>query len=287
MNESTMFTVLVQSVLTEEEVNLLLSLVKYYEKGRKFTVYDLLLYWTQAAFEQWNGYRDGADRASSCGLPEVNYSTFSKKAKEVPFEVFKRLFDLLLKKCNRQIRRQLKLPKDLLLIDSTVVTVGKTRLPWAPFHGERAGIKLHVALEEATGMPAQVVETIGKRHDGPVGEDLADDRYIIVADRAYGKIERFDRYQQEGQSFVIRLKENVHLEQPRPLRRLKSQDSPILQDLTCQLGTPQYRSEKRHRVVVFRDANGNEIRVVTDLMEVSAERIAETYKARWQIGVSS
>ncbi|MCY9707167.1 hypothetical protein M5X00_02765 [Paenibacillus alvei] len=35
---------------------------------RKFTVYTLLQYWAQAAFEQWDGYRDGADRAVTCGL---------------------------------------------------------------------------------------------------------------------------------------------------------------------------------------------------------------------------
>ncbi|EPY09877.1 MULTISPECIES: hypothetical protein [Paenibacillus] len=56
---------------------------------RKFTVYTLLQYWTQAAFEQWDGYRDGADRAVTCGLTQANYSTFSKKAKAVPFELFK------------------------------------------------------------------------------------------------------------------------------------------------------------------------------------------------------
>lgn len=27
----------------------------------------------------------------------------------------------------------------------------KTRLPWAPYHGERAGIKLHVALQAENG----------------------------------------------------------------------------------------------------------------------------------------
>ncbi|SYX86892.1 transposase (fragment) [Paenibacillus alvei] len=46
-------------------------------------------YWAQAAFEQWDGYRDGADRAVTCGLTQANYSTFSKKAKAVPFELFK------------------------------------------------------------------------------------------------------------------------------------------------------------------------------------------------------
>jgi len=112
-----------------------------------------------------------------------------------------------------------------LFIDSTTVTVGKTRLPWAPFHGERSGIKLHIAFHTASGQPQNVIETVGSRHDGPVGEELADSAYIIVQDRAYGKIERFDRYKTEGQSFVIRLKENVQIVFPHSLRRQKTNDS--------------------------------------------------------------
>jgi hypothetical protein len=286
MKKSSTFHSLLQTVITEEEVRQAISeIVGYVDKARKFTVYDLFQYWAQAAFDHWSGFRDGADKAASCGLLEVDYSTFSKKAKEVPFTLFKRLFDLIIKKCNRITRRQLKIPKDLLLIDSTVVTVGKTRLSWAPYHGERAGIKLHVALTEANTMPMNVVETVGIRHDGPIGEELVDDRYIIIADRAYGKIERFDRYKREGQSFVIRLKGNVKLKRRKSLKRQKEEGSPVLQDFTCRLGTTQCRSEERHRVVIFRDANGNEIQVVTDLMLVSAECIAQMYKARWQIEI--
>ncbi|MCM3292090.1 hypothetical protein M3661_18360 [Paenibacillus sp. MER 180] len=132
MKKSTMFQSLLQSILFEEEVIHLAELVGYHETARKFTVYTLLQYWAQAAFEQWDGYRDGADRAVTCGLTRANYSTFSKKAKDVPFELFKRLFHLVHQKCSRQTRRQLKFPKELLLIDSTTITVGKTRLPWAP-----------------------------------------------------------------------------------------------------------------------------------------------------------
>ncbi|MCF2719123.1 hypothetical protein [Paenibacillus sp. 203] len=54
-----------------------------------------------------------------------------------------------------EVQRVVKLigPKELLLIDSTTMTVGKTRLPWAPYHGERAGIKLQVALRAENGQP--------------------------------------------------------------------------------------------------------------------------------------
>ncbi|WP_316502821.1 transposase [Paenibacillus sp. B2(2019)] len=124
-------------------------------------------------------------------------------------------------------------PKKLLLIDATTMTVGKMRLPWAPYHDERAGIKLHVALRAETVQPLNVMETIGSRHDRPVSEHLEHPDYIIVMDRAYEKLERLDRYKTDKQSFVIRL----------------------------------------------RDFEDREIRVVTDLMQVTPEQIAQIYKA--------
>jgi hypothetical protein len=201
MKKSTMFSVLVQSILTEEENKPLVELIGYQDKARKFSVYTLLQYWMQAAFEKWEGYRPGVDRGLSCGLPAVNYSTFSKKAADVPYDLFKQLFHLLVSKCNRQLRRHLSIGKELLLIDSTTITVGKTRLPWALYHGQKAGIKLHVALEAATNMPLQVVETVGTKHDGPIGEQLADQQYILVQDRAYGKIERISNRRVNPLSF--------------------------------------------------------------------------------------
>jgi hypothetical protein len=84
---------------------------------------------------------------SYSGLTPVHYSCFSGKAADVPFTVFKELFHLLIRKCNRETRRKLAFPKALLLIDSNTMTVGKTRLPWAPYHGERAAVKLHVVLQ--------------------------------------------------------------------------------------------------------------------------------------------
>ncbi|TBL67612.1 IS4 family transposase [Paenibacillus thalictri] len=218
-------------------------------------------------------------------MPEVHYSRFSSKAAEVPFAVFKELFHVLVQKCNREVRRKLAFPKELLLIDSTTLTVGKPRPPWAPYYGERAGVKLHVAFKAETEQPLQVEETVGSKHDGPVSDSFTHASFILVMDRAYGKLERLDRFKQEGQSFVVRLRDNVHLEKPKVLRRQSLADSSVLRDITCQLGTLQCRSEKRHRVVIFRDFEGREIRVVTDLMHVTAEQIAQMYKARWQIEV--
>ncbi|MBE0339353.1 transposase [Paenibacillus sp. 23TSA30-6] len=78
-------------------------------------------------------------------------------------------------------------------------------------------MRLHVALQAENGHPLQVIETLGFRHDGPVCEALAQPDYILVMDRAYGKLERLDDFKIQGQSFVIRLRDNVHLEKPHTL----------------------------------------------------------------------
>ncbi|WP_144424498.1 IS4 family transposase [Paenibacillus xylanivorans] len=223
--------------------------------------------------------------AESTGLKAAHYSRISTKAAEVPYAVFKGLFHLLVAQKNRRFRRQLAFPKELLLLDSTTVTVGETRLPWAPYHGKKAGIKLHVALRETEHVPEKVVETPGSLHDGPISEQLVHPDFIMVMDRAYGKIERLDRFKTSNQSYVVRLGDNVYFHHPRALRRHPSKDSGVIRDISCQLGTPQNRSQERHRVVIFHDFEGREIRVATDLTEVSIEQIAQMYKARWQVEV--
>jgi hypothetical protein len=285
MKKSTTFTKLVQTLLQEKDVQGIVKELKYADVARKFTAHQLLVFFMHAALGQWDSYRSGVGQAELCGLNPFHYSTFSSKASDVPYELFKRLFHLLVSRCNRATRRRLHIPNDLLLVDSTTVTVGKTRLPWALYHGGRSGIKLHVAFSAATEQPVQVIETMGTAHDGPVGENLVDKDYIVVNDRAYGKIKRFDAYVRDKQYFVTRIKENVTLVNAHSLNREKVALSPVTRDITCYLGTPQCQSELRHRVVIFNDNHGNEIRVATNLRHLSAEQVADMYKARWGIEV--
>lgn len=113
-----------------------------------------------------------------------------------------------------------------------------------------------MALLAEKQQPLKVMEMIASKHDGSICEYLEHSDFIIVMGRAYRKLERLDRYKADGQSFVIRLRYNVHLEKPRSLRRQSIANSPVIRDITCQLGTSQCRSQKRHRVVIFRDFEG-------------------------------
>jgi hypothetical protein len=285
MNNHTPFLAVFKQVLTEEEVKELTGRTDYVDTGTKVTVYVLLQYFAQACYHGWDGFRSCVRHAKTHDLKPIHYSALSGKAGDVPYEVFKRIFHMLVKKCNRQTRRHLNLPKDLLLIDSTTVTAPKSQLPWASYKKFRAGIKLHVALSHAQHSPVQVTETIARRNDAPLGEVLADDSYILVQDRAYGKIGRLDQYLLAGQSFVIRLKDNLHLVKPRKLKRQAFGETRIVRDITCYIGQGKCQSSKRHRVVEFENEHGEIVRVVTDLRKESPGVIAEIYKARWQIEV--
>jgi hypothetical protein len=55
------------------------------------------------------------------------------------------------------------------------------------------------------------VETTDLRHDGHVGETLTDPKQILVENRAYFKVERIDQFAEDGQYFVIRMKENLQI----------------------------------------------------------------------------
>lgn len=283
MAKNTMIFTLLQNFISQEEIMEILAEFGFEDTARKCDVPTLLNYLVGAATFEWKSLRDAADTAPAQGLKSVNYSTLSKRLGELNYLIVKRIFERIVGRLNRAARRKLKLKKELLSVDSTTITVGKNRLPWALYHGERSGIKLHVSLTNSTGMPLKVVETTGLKHDGPIGEQLEDKRFILVADRAYFKIDKIDRYAKTGQDFVIRLKENIQLNRKKSLKRTVIEGSNILADFTCTLGTAQKQTEKRHRVVEFTDYEGDLVRVVTNLRDETAEEIAGMYKERWAI----
>lgn len=183
MNKNTTIFTLIQNFLSEAELHAILAKFNYVETARKCTVSTLISYLIGAATNEWKSLRHAADVGASNGLVSVNHSSLSKHLKALDYGITKRIFEVIVGKLNRATRRRLNLPKkQLLSIDSTTITVGKSRLPWALYHDERSGIKLHVSLTNETGMPLKVVETTGLKHDGPIGKELEDKRFILVCD---------------------------------------------------------------------------------------------------------
>ncbi|AIQ31513.1 hypothetical protein P40081_27680 [Paenibacillus sp. FSL P4-0081] len=55
MKKSTSLSNILQLVIPEEKVRSLLEELNYIDVARKFTVYDLFLFLSEAAFQQWRG----------------------------------------------------------------------------------------------------------------------------------------------------------------------------------------------------------------------------------------
>lgn len=285
MKNFTMISDCIQAFLSENEINSILEDIQYKDSARKFKVSNLLNHWIASSVDGWKSFRDSEVRSKSHFLNNVDFTTFSKKAKDVPFEFFKRAFVAILKKSNRKTRRSLSIPKRIVAVDSTTITFGQSKLPWAKFHGKKSGIKLHAHIDVDTCMPVKITETNARVHDNTVSKaDLFNDT-ILVKDRAYTDLKTFDMYKNKNQDFVVRIRNNSKFIFRKSLQRLKDIESSVYEDFTAILGNQQNQSVERHRIVFFKDYDDKEVRVCTNLMNVSAETIAEIYKARWEVEV--
>ena len=165
MKNFTMISDCIQAFLSKDEINSILQDIEYKDSARKFDVSNLLNHWIASSLDGWKSFRDSEVRSKTHFTDNVDFSTFSKKAKDVPFEFFKRAFVAILEKSNRKTRRSLSIPKQIVAVDSTTITFGESKLPWAKFHGKKSGIKLHVHLDVNTSLPVKVEET--NRTHGP------------------------------------------------------------------------------------------------------------------------
>lgn len=285
MKNFTMILDCIQAFLSEDEIKFILNDIGYKDSARKFNVSSLLNHWIASSLDGWKSFRESEFRSKACSFNNVDFTTFSKKAKDVPFEFFKKAFIAILRKCNRKTRRSLSIPKQIVAVDSTTITFGESKLPWAKYHGEKSGVKLHVHLNIDTSMPVKVEETTGLVHDNVVSKADLFENTILVKDRAYTDLKTFDNYKNNNQDFVIRIRNNSKFISKKSLQRLNFLDSSVYEDFTAIIGSNQNHSKQRHRVIFFKEYNGTEVRVCTNLMDISAEAIAEIYKSRWDIEV--
>ncbi len=94
------------------------------EKARKYTVSLLISYLIHAEANEWKSQQYAADVGRSAGLATLDHSSLSKHTKALDYAIMKQVLDVMIGKLNRAVRRRLKIPNNLLSIDSTTITVG-------------------------------------------------------------------------------------------------------------------------------------------------------------------
>jgi len=85
----------------------------------------------------------------------------------------------------------------------------------------------------------------------------------------------------DGYFFVSRLRKNAVI---RVIERFElTENSSVLSDEMILIDTTQNRAENAFRLIKVLDSKGNELHLITNRFDLSADEIAELYKSRWAI----
>lgn len=188
----------------------------------------------------------------------------------------------------RQIRKEIN--KVVRLLDSSPFQLkGRGYSEWTKPHRTLRcqGLKLHVEYDLELKSPIRVKTSHANYNDSTMGQNWPIERdTIYVFDKGYYDFNWWWSIHQKQAYFVTRLKKNVAI-----IEEVQHEvtGDVILEDSTFKFKNKSPRGGKKNlyteslrRVVVKREGK-DPLVLVTNLLDVSAEIIAELYKARWDI----
>lgn len=261
---------------------------------KKLKADKLLALIALAQLRQFKGLREissslnDEEISKAVNLNSVDHSTISRRLAALPTEALETLFRSLKNKCIAEIglNKANRYFGRLHLIDSSTISLCVTNYRWAEFRKTKGGIKVHLRLKIHDGgvVPDKMVMTPARPSDRTQMDAMIvayDENAINVFDRGYFDYKQFDNYCQEKILFVTRLKENAIVEVMTELN--VEQDSPIKRDAIVFLGKNNQRMKHPVRLIETEDTEGNPIRIITNVTDLTAIEISDVYRHRWKI----
>lgn len=225
------------------------------------------------------------------GSEEVRRSTLAEANARHGWEVFALVAGSLMQQVQRCVRHEAQ--EFLRLIDSSSITLqGRGFDAWTQARRTRntQGMKLHVVFGLPEQAPLSQSMTLANVNDIEYARELGLERGVIyVFDKAYCDYSWWWRIEQSGAKFVTRFKRNARLEVLEERAIARAAREVILKDEIVRLSNKNpgagrsnpYRKALR-RIEVAREGKPALVLATNDLKS-SALRIAERYRARWQI----
>lgn len=219
------------------------------------------------------------------GMKPVKRSTLSDAMAKRNAGVFEAIYNDLLSSVaqrTRSTRRRFRSP--LRAVDSTTIPLSLERFNWAKFRRTKGAVKLHVAYDVETAVAEHVIIDRGASSDITVHPRISQGSDVQVLDRGYLSFKALYRKHLDEKLFVIRLKEHVNWQALYPHSQPDSEA--IRGDWQACLQNPRRKSDYPEpvRVVEYRDLEtGKDFLFMTNVWDLSAQQIADIYKARWQV----
>jgi putative transposase len=220
------------------------------------------------------------------GCRLISRSSLARVNEQQPYSLYQALFEKLYQRCQSVTPTQgFRFKHKLYCLDSTLVDLSLKIFPWAHYAKGKAAMKLHVALDHQSTLPAFATITHGHTSDLEVARSLGFPAgSIVTCDRGYLDYAWFKTLTDKGIYFVTRPKKDAIY---RVVERHKiDKKTGITSDQTIlfngvkpnKIGMPLLRR------IGYRDAEtGKHYVFITNAFHLNAEIIANIYQQRWQI----
>ena len=219
------------------------------------------------------------------GINTVSKSSIARVNNTRDPVVFEKLFYALLEQCQSVTKsRKFSFNNPLYSLDASVVNLCLSLFDWATYRTKKGALKMHVLLDNRTGLPTVVSVTAGNVADVVEGRNMdfkLEPESILVFDRGYVDHDWWYRIDLQGFFFVTRPKKNTVIIVS---ERKQIIGKNVLGDDIVWIGEPcdpVYKKELR-RVRYFDEKHGEYV-FITNNFKLTALEIALVYKERWQI----
>ena len=231
------------------------------------------------------GLSSHAARLYHLGADPVRRSTFSDANAQRPVAVFTELLETMMKQAHRGLRR--KLAETTYLIDATSARLNERSAGWARFSTGVCGAKVHVIYDADTDRPIYAAVSTANVNDITAAKQMPiDPGATYVFDLGYYDYAWWAELDASGCRIVTRFKSNTPIEVVEELP--VAADGNILSD--CIGFLPARQAKSRHnpmrdavREVRITTDTGKVLRILSNDLDASAEKIAGLYRRRWAI----
>jgi hypothetical protein len=221
-----------------------------------------------------------------CGMQPIKRSTLCDALEKRDSRIFEDTFNALVATARqlagtsgRRFRNPLK------IIDASTIELCLARFDWAKFRTSKGAVKLHVSLDGDYCFPDQVRLSTGAIHEvNEMGELSKAPGMIFVMDRGYVDYKRLYDIHLGKSTFVTRRKNNCQHELVEIFS--SSESAPIWLDASIQLTSPKGKESYPgllRQVCYHDDEHDRDYEFLSNNFHLTAQEIADIYKARWQV----
>lgn len=219
---------------------------------------------------------------------QVHRSTISDANAKRPAQCFFWIAEQLMSLAPRKKRKEIK--KMVRILDSSPIKLkGRGYDEWAKAYktAHWQGMKLHTEYDLTLQCPTQITTSFANYNDSTMGQrwPIVPDT-IYVFDKGYCDFNWWWSIHQKQAYFVTRLKKNTAIKMQSS--RVAVSET-ILEDGIFSFKNKHSRGGKKNhyeanlRRIIVRREEKEPLILVTNLLDVQAETIAELYKDRWDI----